>query len=52
MEERREDSNAEYTGEYGNAIQGDYQEDSTYRYAYSDRDETAHSGDYYASAEG
>lgn len=51
MEERREDSNAEYTGEYGNAIQGDYQEDSTYRYAYSDRDETAHSGDYYASAE-
>lgn len=55
MEERREDSNAgnaEYTGEYGNAIQGEYEEDATYRYAYSDQDQTAHSGDYYASAEG
>lgn len=51
MEERREDSNAEYTGEYGNTIQGEYREDTTYRYTYNDSDETAHSGDYYASSE-
>lgn len=50
MEERREDSNAEYTGEYGNTIQGEYEEDTTYRYTYNDQDQTAHSGDYYASA--
>lgn len=54
MEERREDSNAEnaeYTGEYGNTIQGEYEEDTTYRFTNNDQDRTAHSGDYYASAE-
>ncbi len=51
MEERREDGNVEYTGEYGNAIQGEYEEDTTYRYTYNEQDQTAHSGDYYASAE-
>ena len=49
MEERREDDNTEYTGEYGNTIQGEYQEDTTYRYTYSGKDESIHSGDYYAS---
>lgn len=50
MEERRENEYTEYTGEYGNAIQGDYEEDSTYRYSYQNGDESTHSGDYYAAA--
>lgn len=50
MEERREDRKAEYTGEYGNTIQGEYQEDTTYRYNYKDSGEVTHSGDYYAEA--
>lgn len=51
MEEHKEDKNTEYTGEYGNPIQGEYQEDTTYRYSYSDSDESTHSGDYYGNTQ-
>lgn len=51
MEEHKEDKNTEYTGEYGNTIQGEYQEDTTYRYSYSDSDESTHSGDYYGGTQ-
>lgn len=51
MEDRRDDNNAEYTGEYGNVIKGEYTEDTTYRYTYDRTDESTHSGDYYAGTE-
>ena len=50
MEERKENEYTEYTGEYGNVIQGEYEEDTTYRYSYQDSNESTHSGDYYAAA--
>lgn len=51
MEENNEEKSTGYTGEYGNAVEGDYQDNnqSTYRYSYKDGDnESTHSGDYYA----
>lgn len=53
MEENKEEKNTGYTGEYGNSVEGDYQDNSqstTYRYSYKDGEgESTHSGDYYAS---
>lgn len=51
MEENKEEKSTGYTGEYGNSVEGDYQDNSqsTYRYSYKDGDsESTHSGDYYA----
>lgn len=57
MEENRdekkdmEEKTGGYTGEYGNYVEGDYQDDSqsVYRYSYKDGNgESTHSGDYYA----
>lgn len=47
-----EESGTSYTGEYGNAIHGEYEkEDTTYRFSYqnSSEAESTHSGDYYAT---
>ena len=51
MEENNEEKSTGYTGEYGNSVEGDYQDSSqsTYRYSYKDgENESTHSGDYYA----
>lgn len=52
-ENNKEEKNTGYTGEYGNSVEGDYQDNSqstTYRYSYKDGEgESTHSGDYYAS---
>lgn len=51
MEENNEEKSTGYTGEYGNAVEGDYQDnnESIYRYSYQDgENESTHSGDYYA----
>jgi len=52
MEENKEEKDTGYTGEYGNAVEGDYQDNSqstTYRYSYKDGEgKSTHSGDYYA----
>lgn len=45
-----EQENTGYTGEYGNSVEGDYQDhnQSVYRYSYKDGNgESTHSGDYY-----
>lgn len=52
MEENKEEKSTRYTGEYGNSVEGDYQDNSqsTYRYSYKDGEgESTHSGDYYAN---
>lgn len=46
----KEQENTGYTGEYGNSVEGDYQDhnQSVYRYSYKDGNgESTHSGDYY-----
>lgn len=51
MDENKEEKSTGYTGEYGNSVEGEYQEssDSVYRYSYKDGNgESTHSGDYYA----
>lgn len=52
MEENKEEKSTGYTGEYGNSVEGDFQDNSqstTYRYSYKDGDSgSTHSGDYYA----
>ena len=48
----KEQENSVYTGEYGNSVEGDYQDhnQSVYRYSYKDGNgESTHSGDYYES---
>ncbi|MCD7825211.1 MAG: hypothetical protein LUH14_04525, partial [Clostridiaceae bacterium] len=50
MEENRENGKKEYTGEYGNAVDGEYTEQSSSVYSYSYKSgsgESTHSGDYY-----
>ncbi len=52
MEDNHEKESNGYTGEYGNSVEGDYQDSSqsTYRYSYKDGiGESTHSGDYYAN---
>jgi len=52
MEGNHEKESSGYTGEYGNSVEGDYQDgsQSTYRYSYKDgTGESTHSGDYYAN---
>lgn len=55
MEENKENNSTGYTGEYGNHVDGEYEDrnQSTYSYSYMDGDgETTHSGDYYANENG
>ena len=55
MEENKEEKSTGYTGEYGNSVEGDYQDNSqsVYRYSYKDGNgESTHSGDYYADQNG
>lgn len=50
--ENQEQGSTGYTGEYGNSVEGDYQDlnQSTYRYSYKNGEgESTHSGDYYES---
>lgn len=51
-ENNKEQETNGYTGEYGNSVEGDYQDhnQSTYRYSYKNGEgESTHSGDYYES---
>lgn len=50
MEENNNEKNNEYTGEYGNSVEGvGKPQDGTYSYSYKGRDDSVtHSGDYYA----
>lgn len=50
-ENNQEKKESGYTGEYGNHVEGEFQETgSTYSYSYQDKENntTTHSGDYYA----
>ena len=52
MDENKEEKSTQYTGEYGNSVEGNYQEEgsSVYSYSYNNKNsETTHSGDYYES---
>lgn len=52
MEDNKENKTTGYTGEYGNSVDGDYEDrnQSTYSYSYRDgNSESTHSGDYYAN---
>lgn len=53
MEDNKENKTTTgYTGEYGNSVEGDYEDrnQSTYSYSYKDGNgESTHSGDYYAN---
>ena len=52
MDENKEEKSTQYTGEYGNSVEGSYQEEgsSVYSYSYNNKNsETTHSGDYYES---
>ena len=50
MEENNNEKNNEYTGEYGNSVEGvGKPQDGTYSYSYKGKDDSVtHSGDYYA----
>lgn len=52
MDENKEEKDTEYTGEYGNSVEGNYTEESSNMYSYSYKNgegQSTHSGDYYAS---
>ena len=55
MEENKEEKKTEYTGEYGNSVEGSYEDrnSSTYSYSYQDSNaestHSTHSGDFYGN---